>query len=99
MKMGVIPINFSPEVEVHIKGLQRGNRSQWVNRLVKKAIQAELGDHQAKTIAEFSIPQLIQIATSRCLTKSYAGSPEEARLLELRNILLEHISKMAPKEL
>lgn len=97
--MGVIPINFTPEVEVHIKGLKRGNRSQWVNRVVKRAIQADLGDSQSKTVAEFSIPQLIQIASSRCLTKSYAGSPEEARLLELRNLLLEHIEKMVPKHL
>ncbi len=97
--MGVIPINFSPEVEVHIKGLQRGNRSQYVNRVVKKAIQADLGDDQARTIAEFSIPQLIQVACSRCLTRTYAGTPEEARLLELRNLLLEHIEKMVPKDL
>lgn len=97
--MGVIPINFSPEVEVHIKGMQRGNRSQWVNRIVKKAIQADLGDDQVRTIAEFSIPQLIQIACSRCMTKSLAGSPDEARLLELRNLLLEHIEKIVPKDL
>lgn len=97
--MGVIPINFSPEVEIHIKGMQRGNRSQWVNRVVKKAIQAELSDTQSKTIDEFSVIQLIQIAVSRCFRKSIAGSPEEARMVELRNILIEHIQSITPENL
>ena len=94
--MGVIPINFSPEVEVHIKGLKRGYSSQWVNRVVKKAIQAELSDVDSKTIDEFSIIQLIQIAVSRTFRKSLAGSPEESRLIELRNLLLEHIETIIP---
>lgn len=97
--MGVIPINFSPEVEVHIKGLKRGHRSQWVNRVIKKAIQAELNDTESKTIDEFSIIQLIQIAVSRSFRKSIAGSPEESRLIELRNLLLEHIETITPKDL
>ncbi len=97
--MGVIPINFSPEVETHIKGMQRGNRSQWVNRVVKKAIQAELSDTQSKTVEECSSIQLIHIAVSRCFRKSIAGSPEEARMIELRNILIEHIQSISPKGL
>lgn len=97
--MGVIPINFSPEVEIHIKGMQRGNRSQWVNRVVKKAIQAELSDTKSKTIDEFSVIQLIQVAVSRCFRKSIAGSPEEARMVELRNILIEHIESITPTNL
>ncbi len=97
--MGVIPINFSPEVEVHIKGMQRGNRSQWVNRVVRDAIQSKLSDTESQRVSELSIPQLIQKGVSRVIARKWVNTPEEARLYELRNLLLEHIEKMAPKDL
>lgn len=97
--MGVIPINFSPEVEVHIKGMKRGNRSQWVNRVVRDAIQSKLSDTESQRVCDLSIPLLIQKGVSRVISRKWVNTPEEARLYELRNLLLEHIEKMVPNDL
>lgn len=97
--MGVIPINFSTDVETHIKGLRRGNRSQWVNRVVKAAIQARLSDTSSALVEDLSAASLVHAACLRCFTKSNAGTPEEARLIELRNLLIDTMGKMIPKDL
>lgn len=98
--MGVIPINFSPGVEVHIKGMKRGNRSQWVDRIIKQEIQRELKDEDQLRLIECSHVKLIVHAVQRAVSnKSREFSPEEKRLMELRNLLLEHMATMIPKDL
>ena len=98
--MGVIPINFTPDVEVYIKGLKRGNRSQWVNRQIKEAIRAEVGDKESTIVEKLSAVQLIQVAVQRFLTLSkWHDTPEENRMLELRNMIVELMRDTMPKDL
>lgn len=97
--MGVIPINFSPDVEVYIKGLKRGNRSQWVNRQIKEAIRAEVGDKESTIVEKLSAVQLIQVAVQRFLTLSqWHDTPEENRMLELRNMIVELMKETMPRD-
>lgn len=98
--MGVIPINFTPDVEVYIKGLKRGNRSQWVNRQIKEAIRAEVGDKESTIVEKLSAVQLIQVAVQRFLTLSkWHDTPEENRMLELRNMIVELMKETMPRDL
>ena len=98
--MGVIPINFSPDVEVYIKGLKRGNRSQWVNRQIKNALRAEVGDKESTIVEKLSAVQLIQVAVQRFLTLSkWHDTPEENRMLELRNMIVELMKETMPRDL
>ncbi len=89
--MGVIPINFSPEVEAWIKGNRAGTRSQVVNRAMKKYIQSKLGDTPSQMVGDKTSQQLVYLATSRYMTAERAGTAFEDRLIQLRDILLEHM--------
>jgi len=89
--MGVIPINFSPEVEAFIKGNRAGTRSAVVDRVMKKYIQSKLSDTSSSTVAEKTAQQLVYLATSRYMTAERAGTAFEDRLIQLRDILLEHM--------
>jgi len=91
--MGVIPINFSPEVEAFIKGNRAGTRSAVVDRVMKKYIQAKLSDTSSSTVAEKTAQQLVYLATSRYMTAERAGTAFEDRLIQLRDILLEHMEE------
>ena len=92
--MGVIPINFSHMAEGKIKGLPRGTRSEWVNKLVEDKIRAhKLSDHQLKQVIECSYIQLIGEACARAITNSNKDSDEVKRMMELRNMLLDHMHK------
>ena len=98
--MGVIPINFTPDVEIFIKGMKRGNRSQWVNRQIRDAIRAEAGDKQSTIVEKLSSIQLVQAAVERFLTLSkWHNTPEENRMLELRNMIVELMRDTMPKDL
>lgn len=99
-KMGVIPINFTPDVEIFIKGMQRGNRSQWVNRQIQEAIRAKSGDQESTIVEKLSAIQLVQVAVQRFLTLSkWHDTPEENRMLELRNMIVELMRDTMPKDL
>jgi len=89
--MGVIPINFSPEVESFIKGNRAGTRSAVVDRVMKKHIQSKLGDTPAQLVGDKTSAQLVYLATSRYMTAERAGTAFEDRLIQLRDILLEHM--------
>jgi len=93
--MGVIPINFSPEVEAFIKGNRAGTRSAVVDRVMKKYIQSKLSDTSSSTVAEKTAQQLVYLATSRYMTAERAGTAFEDRLIQLRDILLEHMEEEA----
>tara|TARA_Y100001963_G_C6762103_1_gene440054 strand:+ start:1487 stop:1801 length:315 start_codon:yes stop_codon:yes gene_type:complete len=104
--MGVIPINFSPDVEVFIKGMKRGNRSQWVNKEVKKVIQAGLGDSDQRRIVEVSAIHLIGTSINRvqgCVVDSKSFDEEKRkkllRLKELGEMCKDLIEELVPKDL
>nr|AXH79533.1 MAG: hypothetical protein [Circular genetic element sp.] len=93
--MGVIPINFSPEVEVFIKGSRKGTRSQVVDRVMKKYIQAQLSDSEATTVDDCSIPQLINIVINRSHKIETHNQDWFDRALVLRDILIKHLEESA----
>ena len=98
--MVVIPINFSPDVEIHIKGMKRGNRSQWVDRVIKAEIQRKLKDDDQLKLIECSHVKLIVHGCARALKNNTKNlSPDERRMIELRNMLLDHLATMIPKDL
>lgn len=98
--MGVIAINFTPDVEVHIAGLKRGNRSQYVNKVMRDHIRSNLGDQESTIVEKLSAIQLVQVAVQRFMTLSkWHDTPEENRMLELRNMIVELMKETMPKDL
>ena len=93
--MGVIPINFSPEVEVFIKGSRKGTRSQVVDRVMKKYIQAQLSDNELATVEDTPIPSLIAAAISRAHKIDIHSQDWFERALVLRDILIKHLEESA----
>lgn len=92
--MGVIPINFSHMSEGKIKSLPRGTRSEYVNRLVEDKIRLQLSDNQLKQVIDCSYMELISEGVRRAITNSNKDSEEVIRLMELRNMLLDHMHKV-----
>ena len=93
--MGVIPINFSPEVEVFIKGNRAGTRSQVVDRVMKRYLRAKLSDGQAATVEETPIDALIAAAISRAHKIDVHSQDWFERALVLRDILIKHLEESA----
>ena len=93
--MGVIPINFSPEVEVFIKGSRKGTRGQVVDRVMKKYIQAQLSDNELATVEDTPIPSLIAAAISRAHKIDIHSQDWFERALVLRDILIKHLEESA----
>ena len=89
--MGVIPINFSPEVEVFIKGSRKGTRSQVVDQVMKKHLRAQLSDSESATIEDTEIPALIAAAISRAHKIDVHSQEWFERALVLRDILIKHL--------
>jgi len=89
--MGVIPINFSPEVEVFIKGNRAGTRSQIVDRVMKKYIQSKLSDVESATIEDSSISQLTIAAISRMQDITTYNAEWMDRAMLLRSVFLDHL--------
>jgi uncharacterized protein (DUF2252 family) len=90
--MGVIPINFSPEVESFIKGNRAGTRSAVVDRVMKKYIQAKLSDTSSSLVEDLTAEQLINAATVRYMIREKTNTAYLDRLIQLRDILLEHMA-------
>ena len=91
--MGVIPINFSPEVEVFIKGSRKGTRSTMVDQVMKKHLRAQLSDVVSATVEETSIPSLIAAAISRAHKIDIHSQEWFERALVLRDILIKHLEE------
>jgi hypothetical protein len=91
--MGVIPINFSPEVEVFIKGSRKGTRSQVVDRVMKKYIQAQLGDGEMRTIIEATASELTAAALSKSHDITNHNQEWYDRAILLRDIFLKHLEE------
>jgi hypothetical protein len=89
--MGVIPINFSPEVEAFIKGNRAGTRSAVVDRVMKKHIQSKLSDTSSSLVSDLTAEQLINAATVRYMIGEKTGTAYLDRLIQLRDILIEHM--------
>ncbi len=93
--MGVIPINFSPEVEVFIKGSRKGTRSQVVDRVMKKYLRAKLSDEAAATIEDSSNEQLTLACINRFNDISQFDKEWLDRALLLRDVFLAHLGEKA----
>ena len=91
--MGVIPINFSPEVEVFIKGSRKGTRSTMVDQVMKKHLRAQLSDKQSATVEDTDIPALIAAAISRAHKIDVHSQEWFERALVLRDILMKHLEE------
>jgi len=89
--MGVIPINFSPEVEVFIKGNRPGTRSQVVDRVMKKYLQSQLGDEQSALIEDSSIQQLTAACIARHQDLENWNQDWMDRAMILRDVFIKHL--------
>lgn len=93
--MGVIPINFSPEVEVFIKGSRKGTRSAVVDHVMKKYLRAQLSDSTAATIEDSSNQQLTMACINRFNDISQFDKEWLDRALVLRDVFLKHLEEKA----
>jgi len=93
--MGVIPINFSPEVEVFIKGSRKGTRSQVVDRVMKKYLQSKLSDEESMSIDDCSVRRLINIAINRSHKIDQHSQEWFERSIVLRDILIKHLEELS----
>jgi len=89
--MGVIPINFSPEVEVFIKGNRAGTRSAVVDQVMKKYLQARLGDEEAALIIDSSIQQLTAACIARHQDLANWSQEWMDRAMILRDVFIKHL--------
>jgi hypothetical protein len=89
--MGVIPINFSPEVEVFIKGSRKGTRSQVVDRVMKKYLQSKLGDEQSALVEDSSIQQLTAACISRHQDLQNWDQEWMDQAMVLRDVFIRHL--------
>lgn len=89
--MGVIPINFSPEVEVFIKGNRTGTRSAVVDQVMKKYLRSKLSDIESSNIEDLTVGQLVASAINRMYDVAKCNQEWFERALVLRDILLKHL--------
>ncbi len=89
--MGVIPINFSPEVEVFIKGIRAGTRSAAVDNVMKKHLRARLGDDDRISTTDTSIQQLTAICINKHQSIEEFNQEWLDRAMLLRDIFIKHL--------
>jgi hypothetical protein len=89
--MGVIPINFSPEVEVFIKGNRAGTRSAVVDRVMKKYLQARLGDETSALIDDSTIQQLTAACIARHQDLEQWNQDWMDQAMVLRGLFIKHL--------
>jgi len=89
--MGVIPINFSPEVEVFIKGNRAGTRSQVVDGVMKKHLRARLGDDDRISTTDTSIQQLTAICINKHQQIESFNQDWLDRAMILRDLFIKHL--------
>ncbi len=95
--MGVVSINLEMDVEQWYRGIPKKSRepyhegrSKVVNRLLRKHIQAQLGDGEAKIVEDLSSKELLWCAITK-KKQSQWNEVEWRRALLLRDTLLELI--------
>lgn len=93
--MGVIPINFSPEVEVFIKGSRKGTRSAVVDRVMRNYLRSQLSDETAATIEDSSNQQLTMACINRFNDITQFDKEWLDRALLLRDVFLAHLEEKA----
>jgi len=89
--MGVIPINFSPEVEVFIKGNRAGTRSQVVDRVMKKYLQSQLGDESSSLVEDATIQQLTAACIARHQSLEDWNQDWMDQAMVLRGLFIKHL--------
>ena len=93
--MGVIPINFSPEVEVFIKDSRKGTRSTMVDQVMKKHLRAQLSDKQSATIEDSDLHQLTMACISRMNNTVDFNQHWWDRAMLLRDVFIKHLEESA----
>ena len=83
-----------------------GNRSQWVNKEIKKVIQAGLGDSDQRRIIDVSSVHLIDnsiLRVQNCVVDSKSFDEEKRkkllRLKELADMCKDIICELVPRDL